>query len=134
MYVNSSLLLLWCLFLFPFSFCFNLLFFSIFLKTIGPFVYTADAERDSNVTTYLLNRAIQGTGFECANNTLSGTIDDETPWSIEKLRAYIAIVKEKFQPIISDEAAILLEAHYEKIRSSQSFTIPVTVRFLGKWN
>jgi len=91
---------------------------------------SSDAERDSNVTTYLLNRAIQGTGFECADNTTSGTIDDETPWSIEKLRAYIAIVKEKFQPIISDEAAILLETHYEKIRSSQSFTIPVTVRFL----
>lgn len=32
--------------------------------------------------------------------------------------------------MISDDAAILLNRHYEKSRSSQSSTIPVTVRFL----
>ena len=90
---------------------------------------TADAERDSNVTTYLLNRAIQGTDLECAKNITSEIIED-SPWSMEKLRAYIAVVKDRFQPTISDEAAILLEAHYEKVRSAQSFTIPITVRFL----
>jgi DNA helicase MCM9 len=76
-----------------------------------------------------LNRAIQGQGFECTNNGTSAT-GEEIPWSMEKLRAYIAIVKDRFRPIISDEAATLLEAHYEKVRSAQSFTIPVTVRFL----
>jgi hypothetical protein len=49
---------------------------------------------------------------------------------MEKLRAYISIVKDRFQPAISDTAAVLLEHHYEKVRSSQSFVIPVTVRFL----
>lgn len=45
-------------------------------------------------------------------------------------RAYISVVREKFQPVISDDAALLLERHYENCRSSQSSTIPVTVRFL----
>ena len=45
-------------------------------------------------------------------------------------RAYISFVREKFQPAMSDDAASILEAHYEKCRSSQSSTIPVTVRFL----
>ena len=49
---------------------------------------------------------------------------------MEKLRAYISIVKDRFQPVISDDAAILLERHYEKVRSCQSSVIPVTVRFL----
>ena len=50
--------------------------------------------------------------------------------ALEKLRAYIAIVKERFTPVISEEAALLLEKHYQRVRSAQSFTIPVTVRFL----
>lgn len=49
---------------------------------------------------------------------------------MEKLRAYISIVKDRFQPSISDAAALLLEHHYEKVRSTQSNVIPVTVRFL----
>jgi DNA helicase MCM9 len=91
-------------------------------------VDTSDAERDSNVTTYLLNRAITGTGFDTVVDAFGN--NDDTPWQIEKLRAYISIVKDRFQPIISDEAALLLERHYEKVRSAQSFIIPVTVRFL----
>ena len=94
-------------------------------------VDSSDAERDSNVTTYLLNRAIQGGGFDVSK--LPGNdnqVAKETPWSMEKLRAYITVVKEKFQPVMSDEAAMLLERHYERCRSSQSNTIPVTVRFL----
>ena len=92
-------------------------------------VDSSDADRDNNVTTYLLNRAIQGTGFECSN-AAPGIAGEDAPWSMEKLRAYIAIVRDRFQPDMSDEAALLLEAHYEKVRSSQSFSIPVTVRFL----
>ena len=49
---------------------------------------------------------------------------------MDKLRAYISIVKDRFSPVISDEAALLLERHYEKVRSAPSFVIPVTVRFL----
>lgn len=54
----------------------------------------------------------------------------DTPWSMDKLRAYISYVRESYQPDLGDEAATLLENHYEKLRSAQSFTIPVTVRFL----
>ena len=49
---------------------------------------------------------------------------------MEKLRAYISYVRKKYQPVMTDAAAMLLERHYEKSRSAQSSTIPVTVRFL----
>lgn len=96
-------------------------------------VDSSDAERDSNVTTYLLNRAIQGAGSDAADVVHEeGTESrpNNTPWSMEKLRAYISFVRDRFQPVMSKHAALLLERHYEKCRSSQSNTIPVTVRFL----
>lgn len=89
-------------------------------------VDSSDAERDSNVATYLLNRAIRGAEFDVAN-----TSEEVRPiWTMDKLRAYISIVKESFQPKMSDAAALLLNRHYQKCRASQSTTIPVTVRFL----
>lgn len=90
---------------------------------------SSDPERDQNVTAYLMNRAIQGIGFECTSSTtiIGG---EDAPWSMEKLRAYISVVKDKFQPRIDFEAATLLERHYEMVRSAQSCVIPVTVRFL----
>jgi hypothetical protein len=88
-------------------------------------VDASDVERDSNVTAYLLNRAIQGIGLD-----VRGDEQSKQPWTMEKLRAYISIVKGRFEPDMSDEAALLLERHYEKCRSAQSNTIPVTVRFL----
>lgn len=95
-------------------------------------VDSSDAERDSNVTTYLLNRAIQGAGFDVDEDETKVNCTDtkNAPWSMDKLRAYISVVKHSFQPVMSEEAALLLERHYEKCRSSQSNTIPVTVRFL----
>ena len=89
-------------------------------------VDSSDASRDDNIATYLLNRAIQGAGFEC-NDETEGTNE---PWNMEKLRAYIAMVKDRFHPTLSDDAATLLEKHYERCRLSSSATIPVTVRFL----
>jgi MCM AAA-lid domain len=53
-----------------------------------------------------------------------------TPWRMEKLRAYIMIVKERFQPTMTNDAITLLQKHYEKCRSNVSHTIPITVRFL----
>ena len=88
---------------------------------------SSDAERDSNVTTYLLNRAIQGAGLDVVGPTAG---DQADPWSMEKLRAYIVVIKERYMPELGDEAAQLLERHYEKCRASQSNTIPLTVRFL----
>lgn len=96
--------------------------FDIIFKLID----SSDADRDSNVATYLLNRAILGAGYDVSNPT-----DERRPiWTMDKLRAYISIVKEHFQPKMSDSAALLLNRHYEKCRASQSITIPVTVRFL----
>jgi len=60
----------------------------------------------------------------------SGCDPSDIPWTIEKLRAYVSLVKKNFQPVISEDAAMILERHYEKCRSAQSSTIPVTVRFL----
>lgn len=91
-------------------------------------VDVTDVERDCKMTTYLLNRAIQGLGFDVDRSDCDAA--DEEPWTMEKLRAYISIVKERFQPTMSDEAAVLLERHYEKCRAARSNTIPVTVRFL----
>ena len=100
--------------------------FDLILKLVD----SSDAERDSKVTTYLLNRAIQGAGFDVTEVNEDDAQAKDTPWSMEKLRAYIAVVKDRFQPAMSAEAAMLLERHYEKCRSAQSNTIPVTVRFL----
>jgi MCM AAA-lid domain/MCM P-loop domain len=104
--------------------------FDIIFKMVD----SSDIEREHNVTTYLLNRAIHGAGLDVlSNNDQEGDGDEQQdlePWSMEKLRAYISVVKERFQPIMSDNAALLLERHYEKCRSAQSNTIPITVRFL----
>jgi MCM AAA-lid domain/MCM P-loop domain len=104
--------------------------FDIIFKLVD----SSDIEREHNVTTYLLNRAIHGAGLDVvSNNDQEGEGDEHQenePWSMEKLRAYISVVKERFQPVMSDNAALLLERHYEKCRSAQSNTIPITVRFL----
>ena len=97
--------------------------FDIIFKLVD----TSDASRDNNITTYLLNRAIQGAEFDTAGNDDCG---GSTPWSMEKLRAYISIVKDRFNPFVSDDAALLLERHFEKLRMAEGSTIPITVRFL----
>ena len=92
-------------------------------------VDSSDATRDDNITTYLLTQAIQGPRCGEDGNDTTNAFMPET-WPLEKLRAYIAIVKEKICPVLSDEAALLLERHYEACRASKSRTMPVTVRFL----
>jgi len=77
--------------------------FDIIFKLVD----SSDAERDSNVTTYLLNRAIAGAGFDVAEVNDDEDDAKDTPWSIEKLRAYISVVKERFHPAMSEEAAML---------------------------
>jgi len=97
--------------------------FDIIFKLVD----TSDASRDNNISTYLLNRAIQGAGFDAAGK---GDTEGVIPWTMEKLRAYISIVKDRFHPVVSDCAALLLERHFEKMRMAGSSTIPITVRFL----
>jgi DNA helicase MCM9 len=98
--------------------------FDIIFKMVD----TSDASRDSKISTYLLNRAITGAGFQCAENANGAA--GEQPWSMDKLRAYISIVKDTFNPTVGEDAALLLQRHYEKCRSTECTTIPITVRFL----
>ena len=97
--------------------------FDIIFKLVD----SSDAARDCNITKYLLDRAIQGAGYECVDDSSGGT---QWPWQMDKLRAYISIVKDRFNPVLSDDAAMLLERHYEKCRMVENNTLPVTVRFL----
>jgi len=105
--------------------------------------------QDKNVSTFLLNHAIEGHDKldvdDMENFAFSDTdaiikssstknpgssLDKSLPWSMDKLRAYIATVKEKFHPKLSSEAAILLQGHYQRCRSSHSTSVHITVRFL----
>lgn len=88
----------------------------------------SDATKDDNVATFLLNRAIQGAGYDCAR--ASKYEAKQTPWNMDKLRAYIAIVKSCFHPTISEGASKLLERHYSECRSSEYIEVQVTVRLL----
>ena len=48
---------------------------------------------------------------------------------MDKLRCYIATVKDRFHPSVSSSAALLLERHYQRCREQRNVTIHVTVRF-----
>lgn len=87
----------------------------------------SDAQKDDNVATFLLNRAIQGSGYDCSKPTGHSK---RASWTIDKLRAYIAVAKSRFHPTISPEASTLLETHYSECRSSECIEIQVTVRLL----
>lgn len=89
----------------------------------------SDAKKDDNVATFLLNRAIQGSGYDCARSS-SNAGSKQSPWNMDKLRAYIATVKSYFHPRISDGASRLLERHYSECRSSEYMEVQVTVRLL----
>jgi len=88
---------------------------------------TSDCVKDDNVATFLLNRAIAGSGYECSKKASD---ESKECWSMDKLRAYIATVKSRFHPIVSDVAAQLLQKHYEYCRQlGDCVAIPVTVRY-----
>eukprot|EP00591_Stephanopyxis_turris_P006379 CAMPEP_0195529880 /NCGR_PEP_ID=MMETSP0794_2-20130614/32523_1 /TAXON_ID=515487 /ORGANISM="Stephanopyxis turris, Strain CCMP 815" /LENGTH=378 /DNA_ID=CAMNT_0040661255 /DNA_START=202 /DNA_END=1336 /DNA_ORIENTATION=- len=85
---------------------------------------SSNLDRDDKIASFLLNHSIQGSGFGRNNDK------DEKCWSMEKLRAYIAAVKERFQPTLSPEAALLLQRHYTRCREMPTLSISITVRFL----
>mmetsp|Transcript_35871 Transcript_35871/g.107084 ORF Transcript_35871/g.107084 Transcript_35871/m.107084 type:complete len:504 (-) Transcript_35871:82-1593(-) len=108
-----------------------------------------DQERDDNIATYLLDRAILGSGYDCANkpssssspNGKAGTpsrksdgndadISSASTWSMDKLRAYVAAVKARFHPELTSDAATLLDRHYRRCRTTDSATVARTVRLL----
>ena len=95
----------------------------------------AQCERDENIAHFLLQQSIiPGSAFERPIEMDTGFNDDDKAnghWGMEKLRAYIATIREKFQPTLSPEASELLENHYSLCRQSTSEnSLPVTVRFL----
>lgn len=110
--------------------------------------------QDKSISTFLLNHAIQGeeekleeklaSHDECSetdpiySSTTTTIYHTKNPvsnldgnyWSMDKLRAYIATVKERFHPKLSAEAAHLLQAHYQRCRNSHQTSVQITVRFL----
>mmetsp|Transcript_6695 Transcript_6695/g.9783 ORF Transcript_6695/g.9783 Transcript_6695/m.9783 type:complete len:240 (+) Transcript_6695:937-1656(+) len=78
------------------------------------------------IAKFLLNNAIQGTGYECSESSKN---EKRECWSMEKLRGYIATVKDRFQPTVSTAAALLLEKHYQCCREHTNTTVHITVRF-----
>lgn len=84
----------------------------------------SDLERDDKITTFLLKQGLQD---KLPYNKSSSTPQQQ--WSKEKLRCYIALVKETFQPTLTKPAALLLQRHYKSCRSKPS-SIQITVRFL----
>jgi len=101
---------------------------------------TSDNRRDENVASFLLQRSIQGAGFDAprsgAGRIKSSSSTPDGRWSIEKLRNYISVVREKFRPSLHPDAAELLERYYRECRAAAADPlaaggpVPVTVRFL----
>jgi len=100
-------------------------------------VDSSDFDRDDRIASHLLNDAIRGSaGFQTLpessgdGSTKRRRTDKDTKklWDIEKLRAYIAHIKNRFRPTFSPEAAKLLQTHYEQCRLKANDTIHTTVR------
>ena len=92
----------------------------------------AQCERDENIAHFLLQQSIiPGSCFERLDTGFNDDDKANGHWGMEKLRAYIATIREKFQPTLSPEASELLENHYSLCRQSTTEdSLPVTVRFL----
>ena len=96
----------------------------------------ASAERDKKISEFLLQQSITpGSGYERPVEIEKNLNDGDTNghWSMEKLRVYIAIVRDKLHPTLTPEASELLQKHYNLCRQSQPKcrnALPVTVRFL----
>lgn len=95
----------------------------------------AECQRDDNIARFLLQQSISpGSGYDQPQELekhLNNDGDTNGHWSMEKLRAYIAIIRDKFHPTLTPEASQLLENHYSLCRQSKSDkSFPITVRFL----
>lgn len=93
----------------------------------------AQQERDENIATFLLQQSIiPGSGYD-RPQVIGALFNDDKingHWSMEKLRAYIATIREKFHPTLSPEASELLENHYSSCRQQRNGQSLITVRFL----
>ena len=88
---------------------------------IFPMLGQAKCRRDENIARFLLQQSIApGSGYDRPPE-MEGLVGDENVdghWSKEKLRAYVAAVREKFRPTLTPEVAELLENHYHTPRAA----------------
>ena len=94
----------------------------------------AECGRDCNIAHFLLQQSIiPGTGYDRPfemDNALFSDDNSKGHWSMDKLRQYIATIREKFQPTLTPEASELLENHYALCRQQRNGESLITVRFL----
>ncbi|KAL7536652.1 hypothetical protein ACHAXR_007316 [Thalassiosira sp. AJA248-18] len=93
----------------------------------------AELGKDTNIAQFLLQQSlIPGSGYDRPLDIETQFNDDNVNgfWSMEKLRAYIATIREKFHPTLTPEASELLENHYSKCRQANNGRSLITVRFL----
>ena len=114
---------------------------------------SAQKDWDLKVSTYLLQEAIKnsgpaggssslhdeemdssmGTTYLTSNAWSSGTNinTDDNLWNLETLRQYIALIKSRFNPVMSAEAKVLLARYYQLQRQSEDrSSARTTVRLL----
>jgi len=93
----------------------------------------AECTRDLNIANFLLQQSITpGSGYDrpLEIETLFNDDNANGHWGMEKLRAYIAAIREKFHPTLTPEASELLENHYSLCRQQRNGQSLITVRFL----
>ena len=94
----------------------------------------AECGRDCNIAHFLLQQSIiPGSGYDRPfemDNALFSEDNAKGHWSMDKLRQYIATIREKFQPTLTPEASELLENHYALCRQQRNGESLITVRFL----
>ena len=74
---------------------------------------------------------IPGSGYDRPHGmALAGDDSVNGHWGMEKMRAYIATIREKFHPTLTPEASGLLENHYSLCRQQENGQNLLTVRFL----
>jgi len=74
-----------------------------------------DKEYDKRISTFLLKQAtINSAGrkeVSSSSGTPAGIKNSEIIWDIDMIRQYIAYVRERFHPILSPEAAALVQRY-----------------------
>ena len=93
----------------------------------------AECGRDVNIAHFLLQQSIiPGSGYDRPIEMEAQFNEDNTNghWGMDKLRSYIATIREKFRPTLTPEASELLENHYALCRQQMNGQSLITVRFL----
>ena len=93
----------------------------------------AECGRDVNIAHFLLQQSIiPGSGYDRPVEMEAQFNEDNTNghWGMDKLRSYIATIREKFRPTLTPEASELLENHYALCRQQMNGQSLITVRFL----